>query len=117
VYEKGEYIIDTSELMLRIIEKLEEGIDKRIIAYQVQYALGKAFGKVAIEAIKTYMLKPLIIVSGGAAVNDIILKAITDVAKEGDVEVYVNRKVPPGDGGIALGQVAIAAYSFAYEES
>jgi len=117
IQEKGEFIIDTSDLMLNMIEKLEEGIDKRILAYHVQYALGEALGKVAVKAVKTCSTKPIIAVSGGAAVNDIILKAIVDVAKENDIEVFVNRKVPPGDGGIALGQVAIAAYSFAYEES
>jgi len=117
IQEKGEFIIDTSDLMLNMIEKLEEGIDKRVLAYHVQYALGEALGKVAVKAVKTYSTKPIIAVSGGAAVNDIILKAIVDVAKENDIEVFVNRKVPPGDGGIALGQVAIVAYSFAYEES
>ena len=52
---------------------------------------------------------PKILISGGAAVNDFIVKAIIEKAKEEDVEVILNKQVPPGDGGLALGQAAIAA--------
>ena len=41
------------------------------------------------------------VVSGGASVNSIIVKAIKDVLKD----VIFPKKVPPGDGGIALGQL------------
>ncbi|MEJ2777214.1 hypothetical protein WIW90_13655 [Sulfolobaceae archaeon RB850M] len=43
-----------------------------------------------------------IVVSGGASVNEYILKVIEN--SEG-VEILTQSKVPPGDGGIALGQV------------
>jgi len=46
-----------------------------------------------------------IYVSGGAAVNRVILKAIENSS---GFEVSVNRRIPPGDGGIAVGQVYIA---------
>ena len=43
-----------------------------------------------------------IVVSGGASVNEYILKVIEN---SGGVEILTRSKVPPGDGGIALGQV------------
>ncbi len=114
--EKGNYVIDTSELMFNIVEMLENGLEKRVIAYQVQYALGRALAGISVKAIRRFKTEPIVAVSGGAAVNDILLRAINDVAKENDVQVAVNTKVPPGDGGIALGQVAVAAYNLAYKE-
>lgn len=52
-----------------------------------------------------------ILVSGGASVNQFILKGIIDNSK---VEVITPRKVPAGDGGIALGQ---SYYSSLEEQS
>jgi hydrogenase maturation protein HypF len=46
--------------------------------------------------------------SGGAAVNDYIAEGVIDAAREAGVRVLYNRLVPPGDGGIALGQAVIA---------
>ncbi len=46
--------------------------------------------------------------SGGAAVNDYIAEGVVDAAEEAGVRVLYNRLVPPGDGGIALGQAVIA---------
>lgn len=46
--------------------------------------------------------------SGGAAVNDYIAEGVVDAAREVGVRVLYNRLVPPGDGGIALGQAVIA---------
>ena len=43
-----------------------------------------------------------IFVSGGAAVNEYILKGIISTSE--GIEVLVPRRVPAGDGGIALGQ-------------
>ena len=44
-----------------------------------------------------------IVVSGGASVNEYILKGMIENSE--GVEILTRSKVPPGDGGIALGQV------------
>ncbi|WP_277019742.1 carbamoyltransferase HypF [Sulfuracidifex metallicus] len=66
------------------------------VARTILYRLGEALAEVAMS------LSPnKILVSGGATVNQFILKGIVDNSK---VEVITPRKVPAGDGGIALGQ-------------
>ncbi|MFP3347452.1 MAG: hypothetical protein RXR17_08495 [Sulfolobaceae archaeon] len=44
-----------------------------------------------------------IVVSGGASVNEYILKSMIENSE--GVEILTQSKVPPGVGGIALGQV------------
>jgi hydrogenase maturation protein HypF len=88
--------IDTTAAFKWIIEN---GIqDKPSIAYTIQYKLGKVLVQAALK------LNPeKIVVSGGASVNEYILKGMMENSE--GVEILTQSKVPPGDGGIALGQV------------
>ncbi|EWG06687.1 MAG: (NiFe) hydrogenase maturation protein HypF [Candidatus Aramenus sulfurataquae] len=68
------------------------------LAYTVQYKVGEALVKAALK------LSPeSILVSGGAAVNEYVLKGIAENSE--GVPVLTPRRVPAGDGGIALGQI------------
>jgi hydrogenase maturation protein HypF len=51
--------------------------------------------------------------SGGCFANRILLQRICQILMRNGREVIVHRKVPTGDGGIALGQAVIAAESAA----
>ncbi|MCS7280819.1 MAG: carbamoyltransferase HypF [Desulfobacterota bacterium] len=50
-----------------------------------------------------------VVLSGGTFHNDFILKKTKRILKDLGLEVYFHTKVPPNDGGIALGQAAILA--------
>jgi hydrogenase maturation protein HypF len=83
--------IDTVEAFKWI---LGNNLKKEDIAATIQYKLGEALAKAAEK------LNPeKVLVSGGAAVNEWILKGIMD-----NLEALTPTKVPAGDGGIALGQ-------------
>ncbi len=101
----GASIIKIGDVVLQVLDLLESGYDRREIAYAVQYWLGYAYGRIALNHVTSK--RNIVVVSGGAAVNEYILKGIKE-AINGKARVYVNQKVPPGDGGISLGQVAIA---------
>jgi hydrogenase maturation protein HypF len=49
-----------------------------------------------------------VVLSGGCFQNARLAESILD-ALQFDARVFMNRNVPPGDGGIALGQAFVAA--------
>uniref|UniRef100_A0A7J3ZLM9 Carbamoyltransferase n=1 Tax=Fervidicoccus fontis TaxID=683846 RepID=A0A7J3ZLM9_9CREN len=109
----GVAILPTGSALVYAIESLLSGGAgcRRDLGYSIQYAIGWRFGEIAARQAQELGLRE-VFVSGGAAVNDIIFKGIVEGARSQGrgIEVYVNRAVPPGDGGIALGQVYAAAF-------
>ena len=53
--------------------------------------------------------------SGGVFQNRLLLTRTLDWLTELGFEAYTNQRVPPNDGGLALGQAAIAAARLAKE--
>jgi hydrogenase maturation protein HypF len=47
--------------------------------------------------------------SGGVFQNQLLLRGVHDRLADTDWTVWTNHHVPPGDGGISLGQAALAA--------
>jgi len=50
-----------------------------------------------------------VVLSGGVFHNQILLTNLIKGLTERDFLVYHHQKIPPGDGGISLGQAAIAS--------
>lgn len=100
--EDGKEMISSGELVKFIVENLNE--PRRDLAYTAQYILGACFGYIAGEIAREMGVK-VIYISGGAAVNYVLLKGIEEYS---GMKIHVNRIIPPGDGGIAVGQVYIA---------
>ena len=91
--------------IIKDIELLKEnGENINDIALSFHIAIANATVKTAIE-----FSVPQIALSGGVFNNKILTEeCISRLEKEG-FKVYINEKVPAGDGGIALGQAYIAA--------
>ncbi|MGC9131873.1 MAG: carbamoyltransferase HypF, partial [Pyrobaculum sp.] len=81
----------------------------RDVAYSVQLRLGQILGVWACDAAARRGVG-VVAVSGGAAVNDIILRGIAEEVFRCGLRLVQHRRAPPGDGGIALGQVYYATY-------
>jgi hydrogenase maturation protein HypF len=52
-----------------------------------------------------------IVLSGGVFQNALLLEDIYQLTKRSKLRIWVNSAVPPNDGGISLGQAAIAAFA------
>lgn len=94
------FIIMTGEIMRSLVENLDSN-SRHDLAYTAQYVLGECLGIAAAEKARELGAK-ILYVSGGAAVNQIILSAIE---RASGFKIHVNRMTPPGDGGVAVGQV------------
>jgi len=110
VKDGGAYIVDTVRLFRWAYETLINGVNTKDIAYTVQYGVGKALGDVACIAARE-VGNPRIYLAGGAAVNDYVYAGINSAVNNCGGTVMLPRKVPPGDGGIALGQAYYAAFN------
>ena len=99
--------LDISDAMLQFLELQKKGISKHEIAYAAQWYLGNSLAdiacKVAIEKGVEYVG-----FSGGVALNRIITKAVLDRINQDNLNPLIHLNVPPGDGGISIGQVAVA---------
>jgi len=104
ILDNGIYVIDTDELFKSVLEFIDHRSTD--IAYTVQFVLGEALGDAVIKVLKGRRTSiDKIPIAGGASVNDIIVKGIRSVLVTHDLELLIPKKVPPNDGGIALGQI------------
>ncbi len=100
--------VDLSEFLLEVIDMKQRGLDPRKIAYIAQYHLGEALATLACD-ISDREGVDYIGFSGGVALNRIITNAVVSTVQSRGKIVLLHSQVPPGDGGISIGQAAIAA--------
>ncbi len=53
----------------------------------------------------------VVVLSGGVFQNELLLKDLKSLFEGTGIEVWTNHAVPPNDGGISLGQAALAAFA------
>ncbi|RLE60628.1 MAG: carbamoyltransferase HypF [Thermoprotei archaeon] len=97
-------VVQTKEFFLSLLERGFDGLSLRDIAYTVQYELARGLGIVAKEEGAKKVL-----VSGGAAVNTIIIKSLREIF--GKKNVVLPQRLPASDGGISTGQIYYAMLS------
>jgi len=49
-----------------------------------------------------------VVVSGGVFQNQLLLEDLASMLRAAGLRLWANRAVPPNDGGISLGQAALA---------
>jgi len=102
-------MVDVGNLLEWTLKTMGEE-EKNRIALTIQYSLGKALGEIAVEKLRgNRRVKDKIILTGGAAVNTYITRGVKEALKNEDITLIQPRKTPPGDGGISLGQILVAA--------
>jgi Hydrogenase maturation factor len=105
----GRLLVDSVDMLEWALRRLEEGFRREDIAVTILKGFGRALAHIALKAIKGLRnVRQLIIATGGAAVNTHIVKGMREVLGEEDLTVVLPRKLPPGDGGVALGQILVA---------
>lgn len=101
-------VLDTTHLLLQIIELKEKRVSRSELAYAAQQSIGQGLAEIACEIAKDEGVLHVGF-SGGVALNRIITKSITNHIQESNLVPILHSFVPPGDGGVSVGQVATAA--------
>jgi len=102
----GKYVLNTSNILYYMLEILNKHKKQDIAAFGQKY-LSDGVSDMAIMISEDTGISVMGL-SGGVFVNDYITKTVADNLRNAGLTVLFNTKVPPGDGGTALGQVCIA---------
>jgi len=103
-------LINWHPLIKELIIDIRNKIDSSKISAKFQNTLSVIISKVAEKT-----QKEKVILSGGCFQNVFLTERTIDLLQSKGFKVYWHQRVPPNDGGIALGQ--IAAYLFSEENS
>ncbi len=98
------FVLDWGPLVEGVLEDLQRGIKPGIIAGRFHNALVEA-----ILAVAQAVGERRVALTGGCFQNRLLTERATRRLSEAGFEVLLHRQVPPNDGGISLGQVAVAA--------
>jgi hydrogenase maturation protein HypF len=106
--QEGGLVADTRPLIRAIARDSTHGIEPARIARRFHATLvvliatlcGRVREKTGLE---------VVVLSGGVFMNTLLLREASQRLREEGFRVYHHRQVPPNDGGLSLGQLAVAA--------
>lgn len=100
-------VINTNEIIKGILNDIENKVDKSIISMKFHNTIISF----SIDVCKQLSIKhniDKVALSGGVFNNEILLKGIYNRLLKDNFKVYIHSSIPCNDGGISLGQIAIA---------
>ncbi len=90
-----------------MIRDIETGGEKPVIAARFHATVAEAAAEMCRRLRGESQLKKVVL-SGGVFQNSLLLGLLKDRLRDDGFAVYSHHRVPPNDGGIALGQAAVA---------
>jgi hydrogenase maturation protein HypF len=96
------------ELIRCVVEDVRAGIEVGRIAARFHYGLAAAVVR-AVQSVAAKTGLGTAALSGGVFQNVVLLERVVAGLEAAGLRVLVHSRVPPNDGGISLGQAAIAA--------
>lgn len=100
--------IDLRPTVLAIVDDIEAGASVGHVAGRFQSTMSNCLAA-ACRRVRDATGLGTVALSGGVFQNRMLLENLSDLLSADGFLVYTNRRVPPNDGGISLGQAAIAA--------
>ncbi len=100
--------LDVAPMLRAIVSDIKQGVLTSQIADRFHRSIAELLVTACFGARKKMGLNSVAL-SGGVFQNQLLLEQLVKRLEEMAFQVYVNRRVPPNDGGISLGQIAVAA--------
>jgi hydrogenase maturation protein HypF len=104
----GPLIIDTRQIIFSLAQNVAAGVQPETMARRFHTTVVEIISKVCSRLRETNGLLNVVL-SGGTFMNSLLTTQANDRLTQEGFCVYRHRLVPPNDGGLCLGQLAIAA--------
>ncbi len=110
VEREGTMVLDPSPALAAIRRDLDDGVAAGRVAAGFHEGLGLGVANLASELASRHGLDTVAL-SGGVFQNVRLTEVVVDHLEARGLEVLTHRVIPPNDGGISVGQAAVAALS------
>jgi len=100
--------LDLRRMIVQLISDIRDGCDAGVISAKFHNTIAAGFLEMAKAAREKTQLN-IVALSGGVFCNRYLLNRLVKLLKKNSFSVLFNRNVPTNDGGISVGQAAIAA--------
>jgi hydrogenase maturation protein HypF len=97
-------LLDWQPLIEALLHDVRTGVPTGTLAARFHNGLAAA-----IVAVAHAVGQPRVALTGGCFQNRLLLERSASRLRRAGFDVLLHRQVPPNDGGISLGQVAVAA--------
>ncbi len=104
----GMLVLDPGPLLARVLADRDRGVDAGAIAAGFHAGLGRGAAAAAARAAAANGLGTVAL-SGGVFQNARLTAVVVAELEAAGLDVLVHRHLPPNDGGVSVGQAAIAA--------
>jgi hydrogenase maturation protein HypF len=99
--------MDVAPLIRAIVEDLQQGMALPQIAWNFHRSIAELLATACLTIREQSRLQ-VVALSGGVFQNRLLLEQLMARLREMAFRVYINQRVPPNDGGISFGQLAVA---------
>lgn len=103
----GPFTLDGLALLAALVDDLRAGVEPAAIAGRVHHGVAQAL-VAACRRVRDERGLTTVALSGGVFQNVLLLETLADALQADGFTVLIPRLAPPNDGGLALGQVAVA---------
>jgi len=101
-------IVDPAPVIAAILDDLADGIEPAEISAAFHRAVAALVVGLSLECSRTTGCADLVL-SGGVFQNRFLCECIAQAAEGKPLRIHWHELVPPNDGGVSLGQLAVAA--------
>ena len=101
-------LLDVAPMMRAIVSDIQQGVPISSIASCFHRSIAALLATTC-SGVRARTGLNIVALSGGVFQNRLLLEQLVTRLEEMAFQVYINRRVPPNDGGISLGQIAVAA--------
>jgi hydrogenase maturation protein HypF len=108
--EEGQSVVCFEAMIRALVADMQAGRSKEICAARFHHSVARCIVDVC-RATKRETGIRTVALSGGVFANALLLELVCPLLRRAGFEVLTHSLVPPGDGGVSLGQAAVAAWS------